>query len=1071
MLYDGNVIQKTNAIVICDFEESLMLAEERHSKMLLKQKDPMMSEKKFITKSIDYANSMDSPEPTPSTRPTQVEVPKELPKVSMKLKERIKSLSGNMKEEKIKKELDEIETINIELDHRVTKLITENEHLKQTYKQIYDSIKLSRIRSKEQCDDLIKQVNLTFVENSDLNASLQEQVLVIIALKDNLRKLKGKAVVDDAIISHPIDPEMLKVDVAPLAPKLRNNRTVYSDYLKHTQEETATLREIVKHERSLTLLNTSLDYAYSGCSKHITGDRSQLTNFIDKFLDGLGHNFFSVAQFSDLDLKVAFRQHTCFIYNLEGIDLLSGSQGNNLYTLSLRDMMKSSLICLLYKASKTKSWLWFPSLMKHLLLALLSKMVSVKDVIAVATACFTQNRSIIRLHHDKTPYELLHEKHPDLSYFHVFGTLCYPANDSENLGKLQPKADIAPKVIALIAEVVGLEPAESTGSPSSTTVGQDAPSPSKSQTTPETQPPVIPNEVEEDNHDINVAHMGNDPFFGMSIPKVSSDHSSSTDSIHTFVHPDHQISEHNRKWTKHHPLENIIGQLARPVSTRLQLHEQALFCYYDAFLTSVEPKMYKDALTQSYWIEAMQEELNEFERLELDELGGNLKNKAWLVARGYRQEEGIDCEESFDSVARLEAIRIFLAFVAHKNMIVYQMDVKTAFLNVDTPMVEKSKLDEDKEEKAIDPSHYRGMIGTLLYLTASRPDLQFAICMCATIDITIDQQVALDEALVPYASQLMIGKSKFRLRSYIKSKESTLHVVYDVLKLTPFYKAFFVTADVPEIYMHEFWTTATVHHHSIHFKMNNKKRIVNLEYFREMLQICPRILNQQFNELPFEEEILAFLRELEDFVYQVELKDAKKSNEIYYRRFTKVIVNFFMTKDQSIPKRNKEYYAIASASEPPKTKASVRKKQSSSDTKMPPSTATGKRLKTSAKVGKPAKEKQPAKSSKAKGLTMLFEVVLTEAEQIKLATKMSLTQTHISHASRSEISWKSSEEEEDDDDKEKISEHDDDVDDQSDDDDQDDQDDDDDQDDEQTDSDNKDDDFVHPKFSTHDEEV
>nr|GEX80489.1 hypothetical protein [Tanacetum cinerariifolium] len=376
-----------------------------------------------------------------------------------------------------------------------------------------------------------------------------------------------------------------------------------------------------------------------------------------------------------------------------------------------------------------------------------------------------------------------------------------------------------PKVIALIAEVVGLEPAESTGSPSSTTVGQDAPSPSKSQTTPETQPPVIPNEVEEDNHDINVAHMGNDPFFGMSIPKVSSDHSSSTDSIHTFVHPDHQISEHNRKWTKHHPLENIIGQLARPVSTRLQLHEQALFCYYDAFLTSVEPKMYKDALTQSYWIEAMQEELNEFERLE------------------------------------------------------------------------------------------------------------------------------------------------------------------------------------------------------------------------------------------------------------VELKDAKKSNEIYYRRFTKVIVNFFMTKDQSIPKRNKEYYAIASASEPPKTKASVRKKQSSSDTKMPPSTATGKRLKTSAKVGKPAKEKQPAKSSKAKGLTMLFEVVLTEAEQIKLATKMSLTQTHISHASRSEISWKSSEEEEDDDDKEKISEHDDDVDDQSDDDDQDDQDDDDDQDDEQTDSDNKDDDFVHPKFSTHDEEV
>ncbi|GJY34324.1 retrovirus-related pol polyprotein from transposon TNT 1-94 [Tanacetum coccineum] len=250
----------------------------------------------------------------------------------------------------------------------------------------------------------------------------------------------------------------------------------------------------------------------------------------------------------------------------------------------------------------------------------------------------------------------------------------------------------------------------------------------------------------------------------------------------------------------------------------MQLHEQSFFCYYDAFLTAVEPKTYKDSLTQACWIKAMQEELNEFEH----ELGGILKNKARLVAHGYPQEEGIDFEESFAPVARLEAIRIFLAFAAHMNMVVYQMDVKTAFLNgnlreevyvsqpdgfvdkdkpnhvyklkkalyglkqaprawydmlssflisqdfskglvdptlfirrdgkelllisqsprgifinqskyaleslkkygfnscdpVDTPMVEKSKLDEDKEGKAVDPSHYRGMIGTLLYLTA-----------------------------------------------------------------------------------------------------------------------------------------------------------------------------------------------------------------------------------------------------------------------------------------------------------------------------------------------------------------
>ncbi|GJR62666.1 retrovirus-related pol polyprotein from transposon TNT 1-94 [Tanacetum coccineum] len=234
----------------------------------------------------------------------------------------------------------------------------------------------------------------------------------------------------------------------------------------------------------------------------------------------------------------------------------------------------------------------------------------------------------------------------------------------------------APKVIAPIADVVAPEPAASTGSPSSTTVDQDAPSPSNSQTTPETQYPIIPNDVEEDTHDLDIARMNNDPFFGIPIPEVPSDQSLLTDVIYTIVHPDYQISEHNSKWTKDHPLENIIGELTRPVSTRLQLHEQALFCYYDAFLIAVEPKTYKDALTQFCWIEAMQEELNEFELLGVWEL-----NKARLVARGYRQEEGIDFEESFAPVARLEAIRIFLAFAAHMNMVVYQMDVKTAFLN------------------------------------------------------------------------------------------------------------------------------------------------------------------------------------------------------------------------------------------------------------------------------------------------------------------------------------------------------------------------------------------------------
>nr|GFA44760.1 hypothetical protein [Tanacetum cinerariifolium] len=124
---------------------------------------------------------------------------------------------------------------------------------------------------------------------------------------------------------------------------------------------------------------------------------------------------------------------------------------------------------------------------------------------------------------------------------------------------------------------------------------------------------------------------------------------------------------------------------------------------------------------------------------------------------------------------------------------------------------------------------------------------------------TIEQQVALDEALVPSTKRLRIGRSYFRLPSEIQSKESTLQVIYDVLRRSPFFKAFLVTADVPEIYMQEFWATAYVHQLSIRFKMDSKKNIVDLEAFREMLHISPRVPGQSFDELPFEEEILEFL--------------------------------------------------------------------------------------------------------------------------------------------------------------------------------------------------------------------
>ncbi|GJV75990.1 hypothetical protein Tco_1507574, partial [Tanacetum coccineum] len=177
-----------------------------------------------------------------------------------------------------------------------------------------------------------------------------------------------------------------------------------------------------------------------------------------------------------------------------------------------------------------------------------------------------------------------------------------------------------PSVASQVPAFVTLVPADLTGSPSSTLVDQDAPSPSTSQTPQESQSPVASLDVEEEFHDIEVAHLDNDPFFGIPIPELNSKESSSRDVIPTNVHSVNQPPKNLIKCTKDHPLDNVICNPSRPVSIRHQLQNEALFCYFDAFLSSVEPKNYKEAMKNYYWIEAMQEELNEFQHIEVWEL-------------------------------------------------------------------------------------------------------------------------------------------------------------------------------------------------------------------------------------------------------------------------------------------------------------------------------------------------------------------------------------------------------------------------------------------------------------------
>nr|GEV40927.1 retrovirus-related Pol polyprotein from transposon TNT 1-94 [Tanacetum cinerariifolium] len=701
-------------------------------------------------------------------------------------------------------------------------------------------------------------------------------------------------------------------------------------------------------------------------AKHMTGNLKLLCNFVEKFLGtvrfgndqfapilgygdlvqenvminrfyyvkGLNHNLFSIGQFCDADLEVAFRKSTCFVRDLQGNDLLIDNHGSDLYTISLQESTSLIPLYLMAKASPTQPWLWHRRL-SHLnfdyinllskkdIVIGLPKLKYVKDQLcsscelskakrssfkskavasskgrlnllhidvcgptrvasinrkkyimvivddysryiwtlflrskdetpevgteflnktlsaffkeegiehqtstartpkqngvverwnrtlveaaqtmllasklslffwaeAIAIACYTQNRSIIISTHGKTPYHIINDRKPSIKHLYIFCCICYITRDGENLDKMKEKGD---QYILKASDYDNSDPGPQLQNVYSSAnaydssqqelgllfgplydeffnAGSNSQDKQPSTNIQPTSNPSTPTYVHaEENIDYQAEreHIPDDEF------------------TNPFCTPVQEVAE-----SSSHNIEQVHRNPSRSVQTRRKLATDPEMCMFTLTVSTAKPKNIKEAMADSAWIEAMQEELYQFDRLQ-DEDQTVIRNKERLVAKGYAQEVGIDFEESFSPVERLEAVQIFITYAAHKSFPIYQMDVKTAFLNgplkdevnvaqpdgfvdpdhlekvyrlrkalyglkqaprawydellkfltsksftkgqsIVTPMAAKPRLDADLSENPVDQTDYRSKIGSLMYLTSSRPDIVQAVCFCA----------------------------------------------------------------------------------------------------------------------------------------------------------------------------------------------------------------------------------------------------------------------------------------------------------------------------------------------------
>ncbi|GJS64298.1 gag-pol polyprotein [Tanacetum coccineum] len=719
--------------------------------------------------------------------------------------------------------MEKLESANVSLEFQVQSLIKERDNVKTEYKKLYNSIKKTRTQTQEEINELIEHVNqkthdyaavraqnqYLLITISELKAKLKNLLLVLIrrpsnkdssfknSILSNTKNSSEKVEVFDRSHNKPdvasknvaLDKKIVTNDdiknaliaknvlralfTTPRAVKstFKDTTLVVSKtrfFVKITQSKSLDTTHVVSKTKIAAVTPLSAQNKViqivswivdSGCSKHMTGDRSLLKNFVEKFMGTVrfrNDHFAAITGYIDY-VQGNITVFICFSFKnmlcaKSGYDLLTGDHESNLYTISVSDMVASLPVCLMSKATSTKSWLWhrrlshlncgtINDLTKHDLVDGLLKFKYSKD--HLCSACErgkskkaphppkmvpSSHSKLELLHmdlygpvrvasingnkHNKTPYELLRGRKLNVKYFHVFGSLCYPTNNRDDLGKMKPKADIGifigysetskgfqiynqrtkkimetihvkfDELTAMASKHDSLEPvsqqfinddssAESMNTPSKEDLDNLFDSPLISSIIiEENQAPPIVTSSEEQTSQISVNEA--DEFYQEDSAELDgntlltlydaldfSEAESSTALDPSNMHEFHQVQPLTHIWTKAHPLEKVIGDPSKPVMTKKRLQTDPEVYMYALTISTIEPKNIKEAMSNHSWIESMQDDLHQFERLDVWELvprpdGKNIiavkwiwknksdakniviRNKSRLITKGYK---------------------------------------------------------------------------------------------------------------------------------------------------------------------------------------------------------------------------------------------------------------------------------------------------------------------------------------------------------------------------------------------------------------------------------------------------